>query len=198
MEYNTHLDIYNLKEDDFKDDMMLSLTTLVYFLNKPLAQLEELTKHPNFNKKKNILFVGPSTSDVVRPQITKLVAEIKESEYSHVYQASVNAMNTLYRDEIFRDIKDFYTEKTEIDKDLVAVGELNPDEVMEFTDEDYNLHVDLTLIPNLAFINLAFYVTYKSYYDILKLDDIDNPEFWYNKYFDLFLHHMNYRDFVTI
>lgn len=100
-------------------------------------------------------------------------------------------MNTLYRDEIFRDIKDFYTEKTEIDKDLVAVGELDPDEVMEFTDEDYNLHVDLALIPNLAFINLAFYVTYKGYYDILKLDEIDNPEFWYNKYFDLFLHQMD-------
>ena len=198
MEYNKYLDIYNLKQNDFKDDMMLSLAAIVYLLKEPLAQLEKLVEAPNFNKKNNILFVGPACTDVIRQQTTELISEIKESEYAHIYQASIHAMNALYREKIFADIKKHYTEVIEIDKDLVAVGELDAEAVVEFTDDDYNLHLDLALIPNLAFINLAFYVTYKGQYDILKLDDIDNPEFWYNKYFDLFLHNMNYRNFVTL
>lgn len=198
MEYNKHLNIRNLKQDDFKDELTTDFTALVFILGKQLSHLQDMIESSVFNKNKDIFFAGPQCFGVILNMVHTLVPQIKESEYAHVYEACKNAINTLYRDKLFADVRKKYTETTEIDKSLVKVGELDADEVIEFTDEEYNLHLDHTLIPNLAFINLAFYVTYKNQYDLLKLGDIDNPEFWYNQYFDLFIHNMNYYNFVTL
>lgn len=197
MKYNTHLDITNLKQNDFKDELTLNLTSLVYILGNPLLRLEEIAASPDFTQGKDTFFAGIQVTGVILNMIHTLVPQVKESEYADIYNASIKAMNVLYRDKIFADIRKKYTEAAEIDKSLVEVGELDEDEVMEFTDEELNLHIDYTLISGLAFINMAFYVTYKDQYDLLKLEDIDNPEFWYNKYFDLFIHNMNYLNFVT-
>lgn len=197
MEYNTHLNITDLKQNDFKDEFTTDLTALVYFMKDPLLRLEEAAADPDFPQGKNIFFIGFQVTGVILNMIYTLVPQVKESEYAHVYEASVKAMNALYRDKIFEDIRKKYTEAEEIDRSLVEVGELDPEDVTAFTDEELYAHMDYTLIPGLAFINMAFYVTYKNQYDLLKLEDIDNPEFWYNKYFDLFIHNMNYLSFVT-
>ena len=197
MEYNTHLDIVNLEENDFRDEFTCDLAALVYMIRKPLLQLEEVVFSPDFKPKKDNYFVAFTNTGVIQNVIYTLVPQIKDSEYSHVFDACINAVNTLYRDKIFSDLREHYDEKAEIDKSLVEGGELDADEVMEFTDDELNAHIDYTLLPRLALINLAFYVTYKGRYNLLELDDIDNPAFWYNEHFDLFIQHMNYRHFVT-
>lgn len=197
MEYNQNLDIINLRHEDFKDELTADLTALVYILGKPILNLEESIAANEFRPDKDTFFVGPQVFGVILRMLHDLIPVIEKSEYAEIYNASIKAVTTLYRDKIFTDVRDKYTEATEIDKSLVEVGELDSDEVVEFTDDDYNAHVDVTLLPRLGFINLAFYVTYKKEYDLLKLDDIHNPEFWYNKYFDLFIHNMNYLDFLT-
>ena len=197
MEYNTHLNINDLKQNDFKDEFTTDLTALVYFMKDPLLRLEEIVTNPDFRQGKDTFFIGFQITNVILNMIDTLTPQLKESEYAPIYEASIKAMNTLYRDKIFSDIRKKYTEAEEIDRSLVEVDELDPEDVTSFSDEDLYAHMDYTLIPGLAFINMAFYVTYKEQYDLLKLEDIDNPEFWYNKYFDLFIHNMNYLNFVT-
>ena len=197
MQYNPHLDIKNLKQNDFKDEWTTDFTALTYILGKEILRIKAYLDSPDSDAKNITFFIGPQVFGVILNMVNTLVPRIEDSEYAGVYHASIKAIETLYRDRLFSFIRAKYTEEEEIDRSMVEVGELDEEDVTAFTDEEIYAHIDITVIPNLAFINMSFYATYKNTYDLLKLDDIENPEFWYNEYFEIFISKMNYLNFVT-
>jgi hypothetical protein len=203
MEYNKHLDIENLRQEGYTDELTSDFASAVYIFRKFLSMYDASTGE-----------------DVV----AKAIQEFPETEDSHItslkmstlYFMSENLLTDIYDDENLRPIIDacekaiteIYGEKIFADARKQAddtaellkeanAGEDN-DEVYDTDDEDLKEWIEETLIPGLAFVNMALYITYDNQYDLLKLKDYDNNEFWYNEYIDTFINHFNYIDFFLI
>lgn len=198
MTYNTHLDIANLEENNFKDEYTKNLAALVYMLRPYLNQAASVRDNKEENAPKLTIFVGPPYSITLYDKARTFYYELAESEYGSVLEACQKATTSLFRDKIMDRVRARFTERAEIDQSLLEADELDPDDdVFEFTEDDVIEEVDEWILPRLSVFNLAFYVTYKNQYDLLKLDDIDNTEFWYNEYIDLILNYLSYETFTT-